>query len=80
MGKVSLTKVLTSSDNLSKMAEQPGVIEKEVNANKGVASDATKPPTATQDLSTEKEVPKRMEIVLATPPLPAKGDIASKGS
>jgi len=38
-----------------------------------------KPPTATQDPSAEKEVPKNMEIVLSTLPLPAKVDPASKG-
>ena len=38
-----------------------------------------KPPTATQDPPTEKEVPKNMEIVLSTLPLSAKVDPASKG-
>ena len=38
-----------------------------------------KPQTATQDPSIEKEVPKKMEIVLTTLPLPAKVDPASKG-
>lgn len=50
-----------------------------MNANKGVAPDATKPPAATQDLPAEKEVSNRMEIVLAILPLLAKGDLASKG-
>ena len=38
-----------------------------------------KPPTLTQDPPTEKEAPKTMEIVLASLPLPAKSDPASKG-
>ena len=40
---------------------------------------ATKPSTTTQDLPVEKEIPKKMEIVLATLPLVTKGDLASKG-
>ena len=32
----------------------------------------------TQDLPAEKEVPKRMEIIMAALPLPVKGDLASK--
>ena len=79
VGKDNPTKVLTSSDNLSEVAEDPGVIEKEKNANKGMAPDAMKPPTVTQDHPAEKEVPNKMEIVLATPPLPTKVDLASKG-
>ena len=79
MGKANPAKVLTSLDNPSEVAEQLGVIEKEVNANKGVTPDATKTSTATQDLPVEKEVANKMEIVLATLPLPAKGDLASKG-
>ena len=45
---------------------------------KGVALDATKPSTALQDPSKEKEVPPRMEIVLATLPMPTKGDPKGK--
>ena len=37
-----------------------------------------KPPFVTQDPPAEKEAPKKMEIVLATLPLPAKTDPASK--
>ena len=37
-----------------------------------MAPDATKPPTATQDPPAKKEVPKTMDIVLATLPLPAQ--------
>ena len=40
---------------------------------------ATQPPAAPQDPPKEKEVPSTMEIVLATLPLPAKGDLKSKG-
>ena len=80
MGEVSPAKALTSSNNAPEVAEQLGATEKEVNAEKGVALDAMKPPAALQDLPTEKEVPKRIEIALATLPLFAKGDLASKGS
>ena len=38
-----------------------------------------KPSASTQDPPAEKEAPKKMEIVLATLPLPAKVDPASKG-
>ena len=61
------------------MVEQPRVVEKETNTTKGVAPNATKPPVAPQDLPKEKEVPTKMEIVLATLPMPAKGDLTSKG-
>jgi len=44
-----------------------------------VAPDAIKPSTITQDPPTKKEAPKKMEIVLATLPLPTKIDPASKG-
>ena len=55
------------------MAKQPRVNGKEVEVTKGVAPDATKPGTALQDPTKDKEAP-RMEIVLATLPLPVKGD------
>ena len=45
VGKDSLAKFLTSSNNPSEVAKDPRVIEKEKNANKGVAPDAKKPPT-----------------------------------
>ena len=38
-----------------------------------------KPLTVSQDPSAEKEAPKKMEIILATLPLPAKADLANKG-
>ena len=81
MGKDSTTNDPTSSDNPFKVVKQLGVIEKEKekNANQGVAPDAMTPPTVTQDPSTKKEAPKKMEIVLAILPLPAKTDPASKG-
>ena len=44
-----------------------------------MAPNATKPPTVTQDPPAEKEAPKMMEIILASLPLPAKADPASKG-
>ena len=49
------------------------VNEKETKETKGVAPDATKPPTTPQDLTKDKEAPK-IEIVLASLPLPAKGN------
>jgi len=45
---------------------------------KGVAPNATKPPAIPQDPFKEKEVPPRMEIVLVTLPVPAKGDLKGK--
>ena len=44
-----------------------------------MALDATKPPTVPQDLHKEKEVPPRMEIVLATLLMLAKGNLQGKG-
>ena len=81
MGKDSTANDPTSSDNPFKVVKQLGVIEKEKekNANQGVAPDAMKPPTVTQDPLTKKEAPKKMEIVLAILRLPAKTDPASKG-
>ena len=79
VGKDSIAKVPTFSDNPFEVAEQPWVIEKEKNANQSMAPDATKPSTATQDPLAEKEVFNKMEIVLATLPLPTKVDLASKG-
>ena len=79
VGRDSPAKVLTSSNNPTQVAKDPEVIEKEKNTNKGVASDATKPPTITQDFPDEKEVPNKMELVLATLPLFAKVDLARKG-
>ena len=79
VGKDSSTSVPTSSDKPAEEAEHLGVIEKEKNANQGVASDAMKPQAVTQDLPVEKEAPKKMEVVLATLPLPTKADPVSKG-
>ena len=72
--KSSPNKVPPSSSSPIKVAEQPGVNGKEVEVTKGVAFDATKPPVAPQDPAKDKEAP-RMEIVLATLPLLAKGDL-----
>lgn len=79
-GKDSPAKVPVSSDNPSKEAQQCGVAEKGVDTTKGVAPNATKPPNVPQDRHKEKEVPPRMEIVLATLPVLDKGDLKSKGS
>ena len=46
----------------------------------GVASNATKPPAVPQDSHKEKNVPSRMEIMLTTLPMPAKGEPKSKDS
>ena len=80
MGKFSPAKALTSSNNALEVVEQPVATKKEVNADKGVTPNAMKLPTAPQDLPAEKEVPKRMEIIMAALPLPVKGDLASKDS
>ena len=86
--KDSLAKALLSSDSPSKEAKQPRVAEKETNTTKGVAPDATKPLAAfdaTKPLTTPKDLPKekeashKMEIVLATLPMPAKEDLKGKG-
>ena len=44
-----------------------------------MAPDAMKPPTTSQDPPVEEEAFKTMEIVLASLPLPATPDPASKG-
>ena len=44
-----------------------------------MAPDAIKPLAAPQDPSKEKEVSSKMEIVLATLPVPAKKDLKGKG-
>ena len=62
-----------SSDIPPKVAGQPRVNGKKAVVTKGMAPDATKPPTAPQDPTKDKEAPK-MEIVLVTLPLPAKVD------
>ena len=51
--------------------------EKEVEMTKGVAPNATKPPATPQDPINDNEA-LRMEIVLATLPLSAKGDPKGK--
>ena len=79
IGKNSKANVPTSFDKPPEEVEQPRVTEKKNNANQGVAPDAMKPPTITQDPPAEKEAPKKMEIVLASLPLLAKGDLVSKG-
>ena len=71
--KSSPNKVPPSSGSPPKVAEQLGVNGKEVEVTKGVAPNAIKPPTAPRDPTKDKEAP-RMEIVLTTLPLPAKGD------
>ena len=48
--------------------------EKEVEVTKGMPPDATKPPAVPQDSTKDNEASK-MEIVLATLLIPAKGDL-----
>ena len=76
--KDSSDMVPLSSGSPSKEAEQLGVVVKEVDTIKGVAPDDTKPLTVPQDPLKEKEVPPKMEIILATLPMPAKGDLKGK--
>ena len=78
VGKDSTANVPTSSTQPVEEAEHPSVIGKEKNANQGVASNAMKPLSVTQDLIAEKETPIKMEIVLATVPLLAKNDPTNK--
>ena len=46
VGKTNLAKALASFNNPFEMAQQHEVAEKEADADKGVALDATKPPAA----------------------------------
>ena len=78
-GKDSPTKVLVSSDSPFEEAQQPKIAKKEANTTKGVAPNTIKPLVVPQDLPQEKEVPPKMEIVLVTLPVPAKGDHRGKG-
>ena len=50
------------------------VNEEEAEVTKGVLPDATKPPIVPQDPTKDNEA-SRMEIVLATFPIPTKGDL-----
>ena len=67
-------KAFPSSSNPPKVVKQPGVNEKEAEVTKGVPPDATKPSVAPQDSIKDNEASK-MEIVLATLPISAKGDL-----
>ena len=66
-------KALPSSGNPSKVAEQPSVNEKEAEVTKGVPADVIKPSAVPKDPTKDNEASK-MEIVLATLPIPAKGN------
>ena len=79
IGKDSPAKAFLPLDSPSKESKQPGVVEKETDTTKGVSPDATKPLAAPQGLSQKKEVPSKMEIILATLPMPAKKDFKGKG-
>ena len=71
--KIKSEKALTSSGNPLKVAERPGVNEKEAEVTKGVLLDATKPPAVPYDPTKDNKASK-MEIVLATLLIPTKGD------
>ena len=71
--KSSPKKVPPSFGNPPKVAEQLEVNEKETEVIKGMAPDAIKPSIAPQDPTKDKKAP-RMKIVLASLPVPAKGD------
>ena len=71
--KSNTEKIPPSSSNPPKVAEQLKVNEKRAEVKKEVALDVTKPPVDNRDSSKEKEGSK-MEIVLASLPIPAKGD------
>ena len=77
----SSPKVPPSSGSPPKVAKQPGMNEKEIKVTKEVAPDATKPSATPQDSSKDKKA-SRMEIVLVSLPIPAKGDFkgADQGS
>ena len=76
--KNNSNKVPPPFSSLPKVAEQPGVNGKEAEVTKGVAPGDTKPLADPQDPIKDNEAP-RMEIVLATLPLPAKGDPKGTG-
>ena len=76
--KSNPSKVLPSSGSPPKVVEQLGVNEKVTEETKVVASDATKPLAVPQDPAKDKEAP-RMELVLATLPIPSKGDPKGTG-
>ena len=76
--KSSPSKALPSFGSPPKVAKQLGANEKVTEETKVVASDATKPLTVLHDPAKEKEAP-RMELVLATLPIPSKGDPTSIG-
>ena len=71
--KIGSKKALPSFGSPPKVAKQPGVNEKEAEVTKGVLPDATKPSVVPQDPTKDNEASK-MEIVLATLPIPAKGN------
>ena len=66
-------KALPSSGSPPKVVEQPSVNEKEAEATKGVPTNVIKPPAVPKDPTKDNEASK-IEIVLATLPIPAKGN------
>ena len=76
--KIRSEKALPSSGNPLKVAERPGVNEKEAEVTKGVLLDATKPPAVPHDPTKDNKASK-MEIVLATLLIPTKGDPKGTG-
>ena len=71
--EIGFEKALPSSGSPPKVAERPGVNEKEAEVTKGVLLDATKPPAVPHDPTKDNKASK-MEIVLATLLIPTKGD------
>ena len=66
------------SQQPSKSSRAAGVTGKATEVTMEMAFDATKPLTVPQDPNKDNEAP-RMELVLATLPLPAKGDLKGVG-
>ena len=66
-------KALPSSGSPPKVVEQPSVNEKEAEATKGVPTNVIKPPAVPKYPTKDNEASK-IEIVLATLPIPAKGN------
>ena len=67
-------KALPSFGSPPKVAKQLGVNEKEAEVTKGVPADVIKPPAVPEDPTKDNETSK-MEIVLVTLPILAKGNL-----
>ena len=78
--KGSPAKIPPSFTSPFKEAKQAKAIGKKKDTSKGVVPDATKPLATPKDPSKGRKTPQHLEIVLATPPMPAKDDSKGKGS